>query len=188
MSAAPPRTVVLAAVNEDGQFNTIVRFTVTSSAVATIKSFYSRKRRSAQMSSPILTCSRRSRTCQRLTSGKKMNTNITWDTIPPPNHINWSFAHANDDAETTISYDTCYNSFMLEAGAWDTGSELNHDGFWFQIDPEEKLCPFYLGIGSSASSTERGTTMVYRELRRRIRVWELEGYCVLIDEGGNETA
>ncbi|KAK3615768.1 hypothetical protein LTR22_027304, partial [Elasticomyces elasticus] len=57
------------------------------------------------------------------------------------NRIDWQMAHANDDAQTNMTYDTCFNAYWTEAQACDHGSEQNHDGFWFRIDPSGGACP-----------------------------------------------
>ncbi|KAK5681513.1 hypothetical protein LTS10_006045 [Elasticomyces elasticus] len=57
------------------------------------------------------------------------------------NSIAWEVAHANDDAQTTMTYDTCFNAYWTEAQACNYGSEQNHDGFWFRIDPNGNGCP-----------------------------------------------
>lgn len=55
-------------------------------------------------------------------------------------HISWEIKHNNDDAETVMSFDACNKAFLTELGGCSTGSEQNHDGFFYKIDPNAGTC------------------------------------------------
>ena len=57
------------------------------------------------------------------------------------NHIDWQISHANDNAESTMTWDICHRAFATELGGCSTGSEQVHDGFWWRIDPNSGACP-----------------------------------------------
>lgn len=46
----------------------------------------------------------------------------------------------NQGGSQGISYDECYQSFEIERGACTHGSEQNHGGFWYRIDPNNGKC------------------------------------------------
>lgn len=57
------------------------------------------------------------------------------------NRIEWEIAHdGNGDDTRTMTYDICRNAFETELGGCENGSEQNHDGFWFRIDPNAMSC------------------------------------------------
>lgn len=59
----------------------------------------------------------------------------------PGNHISWEIAHdGNGDDTRTMTYDVCVSAFETELGGCENGSEQNHDGFWFRIDPNVFSC------------------------------------------------
>lgn len=46
----------------------------------------------------------------------------------------------NQGGSQGMSYDECYHSFQIECGACFHGSEQNHGGFWYRIDPNNGKC------------------------------------------------
>lgn len=56
------------------------------------------------------------------------------------NHLSWEIKHANGDDETVLTYDACVKAFEKELGGCSTGSEQNHDGFFYKIDPNAGTC------------------------------------------------
>ncbi|KAK5172373.1 uncharacterized protein LTR77_004012 [Saxophila tyrrhenica] len=62
------------------------------------------------------------------------------------NHIWWEIQTEGDSTdEVTITYDTCNSALSTELGGCSTGSEQNHDGLWFKIDPQAGSCPYQKG-------------------------------------------
>jgi hypothetical protein len=63
--------------------------------------------------------------------------------VPPNtfNHIDWAIEIRGNNPEKQITYEQCVAAFETEAGACHSGSEQNHDGFWFRIDPSSGGCP-----------------------------------------------
>lgn len=55
------------------------------------------------------------------------------------NHLDWAI-EMRDGQEKTIDYETCKKAFETELGGCSNGSEQNHDGFWFRIDPNARKC------------------------------------------------
>jgi hypothetical protein len=55
------------------------------------------------------------------------------------NHLDWAI-EVRDGQEKTIDYETCKAAFESELGGCSNGSEQNHDGFWFRIDPNARNC------------------------------------------------
>lgn len=58
------------------------------------------------------------------------------------NHIFWEFAHDSEEEEMTMTYDMCMRALNTEASACDLGSQSHHEGFWYNIDPNEGPCDF----------------------------------------------
>ena len=56
------------------------------------------------------------------------------------NHIEWAIEVRDGQGEKTIDYDTFKAAFETELGGCSDGSEQNHDGFWFRIDPNARKC------------------------------------------------
>ena len=56
------------------------------------------------------------------------------------NHIDWAIEVRDGQEEKTIDYETCKAAFETELGGCSNGSEQNHDGFWFRIDPNAGKC------------------------------------------------
>jgi hypothetical protein len=57
------------------------------------------------------------------------------------NHLDWAIEVRGDgQQEKTIDYETCKKAFETELGGCRDGSEQNHDGFWFRIDPNARKC------------------------------------------------
>jgi len=66
---------------------------------------------------------------------------IPCDGLYEGNRINYEIKHdGNSDDTRTLTYDICYNAYKTELGGCKTGSEQNHDGFWFRIDPNPRTC------------------------------------------------
>ncbi|KAK3721278.1 hypothetical protein LTR37_003153 [Vermiconidia calcicola] len=57
------------------------------------------------------------------------------------NHIDWQISYLNGAEEATMTLDICKGAFSTELGGCSTGSEQNHDGFWWKIDPNAGACP-----------------------------------------------
>lgn len=57
------------------------------------------------------------------------------------NHIDWAIEVRSGQTEQVITYETCKAAFETELGGCSSGSEQNHDGFWFRIDPNARKCP-----------------------------------------------
>lgn len=55
------------------------------------------------------------------------------------NRIDWAI-EKRDGGSKSIDYETCVNAFNTELGGCNQGSESNHDGFWFRIDPNHGNC------------------------------------------------
>ncbi|KAK3703000.1 hypothetical protein LTR37_014730 [Vermiconidia calcicola] len=59
------------------------------------------------------------------------------------NHIWWEIQTEGDTTdEVTITLDVCAAAWNTELDNCSTGSESNHEGLWFRIDPSEGVCPF----------------------------------------------
>ncbi|KAF5695645.1 hypothetical protein FDENT_270 [Fusarium denticulatum] len=56
------------------------------------------------------------------------------------NKINWAVEVHDGQAEAAITYEQCVEAFNIELGGCQSGSEQNHHGFWFRIDPEFGAC------------------------------------------------
>lgn len=56
------------------------------------------------------------------------------------NHLDWAIEVRDGQGEKKIDYDTCKAAFETELGGCSDGSEQNHDGFWFRIDPNARKC------------------------------------------------
>lgn len=54
------------------------------------------------------------------------------------NHINWVINLAGPTK--TMTWETCSNAFVKELNGCSTGSEQDHDGFFFKIDPQDGVC------------------------------------------------
>jgi hypothetical protein len=54
------------------------------------------------------------------------------------NHIDWVINLSGPSK--TITYDTCFNALMIELNGCPQGSTQNHDGFFFNMDPQEGNC------------------------------------------------
>ena len=57
------------------------------------------------------------------------------------NHIYWKFQNLSGEEEVTMTYDMCMKALNTEASACSRGSEQNHEGFFYIIDPNEGSCP-----------------------------------------------
>lgn len=57
------------------------------------------------------------------------------------NHIYWKFQNLSGEEEVTMTYDMCMKALNTEASACSRGSEQNHEGFFYVIDPNEGSCP-----------------------------------------------
>jgi hypothetical protein len=57
------------------------------------------------------------------------------------NHIYWKFQNLSGEEEVTMTYDVCMEALNSEASACSRGSEQNHEGFFYVIDPNEGSCP-----------------------------------------------
>lgn len=57
------------------------------------------------------------------------------------NHIYWKFQNLSGEEEVTMSYDVCMKALNAEASACSRGSEQEHEGFFYVIDPNEGACP-----------------------------------------------
>jgi hypothetical protein len=57
------------------------------------------------------------------------------------NHIDWAIEIRNGQTEHSITYEQCTEAFKIELSGCRSGSEQNHHGFWFRIDPKEGACP-----------------------------------------------
>lgn len=57
------------------------------------------------------------------------------------NHIDWAIEVRDGQADAEIDYETCKAAFETELGGCSMGSEQNHEGFWFRIDPSARRCP-----------------------------------------------
>ena len=55
------------------------------------------------------------------------------------NHLDWAI-EVRDGQEKTTDYETCKAAFETELGGCSDGSEQNHNGFWFRIDPNARKC------------------------------------------------
>jgi hypothetical protein len=58
------------------------------------------------------------------------------------NRINWEIEHDGQGDDTRkLSYETCQAGFKnVFENCKDYGGELNHDGFWFKLDPNNLRC------------------------------------------------
>ncbi|KAF4438680.1 NIF-domain-containing protein [Fusarium austroafricanum] len=67
------------------------------------------------------------------------------DCVKPPeggfNKIHWAIEVREGQTEHEITYEQCIEAFNTELAACPMGSESNHHGFWFRIDPEMGGCP-----------------------------------------------
>ncbi|KAM5350205.1 hypothetical protein ACJ41O_006710 [Fusarium nematophilum] len=55
-------------------------------------------------------------------------------------HIEWAIEVRDGQTEHAITYEQCSEAFNIERSACRFGSEQNHHGFWFRIDPEGGAC------------------------------------------------
>ena len=73
--------------------------------------------------------------------GKSWSDCTNFDRLGPGNHINYQIAHDGNGGDTrTMEYDICKSAFEWEYGGCSDGSEQNHLGFWFRIDPNQGRC------------------------------------------------
>lgn len=56
------------------------------------------------------------------------------------NHIDWAIEASHGQSGGTITYDLCNAAFGTEVSGCASGSEQNHDNFWFRIDPNSGRC------------------------------------------------
>ena len=57
------------------------------------------------------------------------------------NRINWEIDFNDESDDKKMTFDICKNAFQTELGGCSTGSEQNHEGFYFKIDPNVDACP-----------------------------------------------
>ncbi|SPO06384.1 uncharacterized protein DNG_09073 [Cephalotrichum gorgonifer] len=57
------------------------------------------------------------------------------------NHIDWAIEIRDGQTEHEITYEQCSEAFNIERSGCQSGSEQNHHGFWFRIDPNSGACP-----------------------------------------------
>ncbi|KAF4472607.1 hypothetical protein FALBO_494 [Fusarium albosuccineum] len=56
------------------------------------------------------------------------------------NHIEWAIEVRDGQTEHEITYEQCTEAFNTELTGCQSGSEQNHHGFWFRIDPQSGAC------------------------------------------------
>jgi hypothetical protein len=58
------------------------------------------------------------------------------------NRIDWDIKYDGDGTDSrTLTFETCQEAFEAELAGCEHGSDQNHDGFWFRIDPNPGKCP-----------------------------------------------
>jgi hypothetical protein len=56
--------------------------------------------------------------------------------------IDWEIKYDGDGTDSrTLTFETCREAFETELAGCEHGSEQNHGGFWFRIDPNPGKCP-----------------------------------------------